>query len=82
MYTELERSWAWRPGELHITLNGESLTLPAKDEGGPYYLMDLLEYSGIDFENLDRAVRLEVNGEERGFQHELKQQDSVNISLT
>ena len=69
-------------GELHITLNGESLTLPAKDEGGPYYLMDLLEYSGIDFENLDRAVRLEVNGEERGFQHELKQQDSVNISLT
>ncbi len=69
-------------GELHIILNGESLTLPAKDGGGPYYLMDLLEYSGIDFENLDRPVRLEVNGEERGFQHELKQQDSVNISLT
>ena len=44
--------------------------------------MDLLEYSGIDFEHLDRAVRLEVNGEERGFQHPLKEQDSVTITLT
>ena len=70
-----------RPGTLHIVLNGEALTLPPKDNGSPYYLMDLLEYSGIDFEHLDRAVRLEVNGVERGFQHELMEQDSVSISL-
>ena len=69
-------------GEVHLILNGEPLTLPVKDEGGPYYLMDLLEYSGIDFEHLDRAVRLEVNGEERGFQHPLKEQDSITITLT
>lgn len=69
-------------GEVHLILNGEPLTLPVKDEGGPYYLMDLLEYSGIDFEHLDRAVRLEVNGVERGFQHPLKEQDSVTIALS
>ena len=62
-------------------LNGEPLTLPIKDNDAPYYLMDLLEYSGIDFENLDRPVRLEVNGQERGFQHQLKEQDSVSIML-
>lgn len=70
-----------RPREVHLVLNGEPLTLPAKEDGAPYYLMDLLEYSGIDFEHLDRTVRLEVNGVERGFQHALKEQDSVTIVL-
>ena len=64
-----------------MILNGEPLTLPVKEEGGPYYLMDLLEHSGIDFDHLDRAVRLEVNGVERGFQHPLKEQDRVTITL-
>ena len=70
-----------RPREVHLFLNGDPLVLPAKEDGSPYYLMDLLEYSGIDFEHLDRAVRLEVNGVERGFQHTLKEQDSVTITL-
>ena len=67
--------------EVHLTLNDKPLVLPAKEDGSPYYLMDLLEYSGIDFEHLDRAVRLEVNGVERGFQHALREQDSVTITL-
>ena len=70
-----------RSGEVRITLNGDPLTLPAKDGRTPYYLMDLLEYSGIDFEHLDRNVRLEVNGIEQGFQYALKEQDSVTITL-
>lgn len=70
-----------RSRELHILLNDEPLTLPPKDNGAPYYLMDLLEYSGIDFEHLDRAVRLEVNGVEQGFRCQLKEQDSIVISL-
>ena len=70
-----------RGREVHITLNGDPLTLPAREDGGSYHLMDLLEYSGIDFEHLDRAVRLEVNGVERGFQYALKEQDSVLITL-
>ena len=71
-----------RPQEVHLTLNGRPLVLPRKEDGSPYYLMDLLEHSGIDFEHLDRTVRLEVNGVERGFQHTLKEQDSVSITLT
>lgn len=68
-------------GKLHLTLNGKPLDLSPKEDGSPYYLMDLLEYSGIDFEHLDRTVRLEVNGVERGFQHPLKERDSVSITL-
>ena len=71
-----------RPREVHLFLNGDPLVLPRKEDGAPYYLMDLLEYSGIDFEHLDRTVRLEVNGVERGFQHALKEQDSVTITLS
>jgi len=69
------------PSELHIFLNEDPLSLPKKEDGSPYYLMDLLQHSGIDFEHLDRPVRLEVNGVERSFQYELKERDSVNISL-
>lgn len=64
---------------LQIYLNNKPLILPPKAEGGPYYLMDLLEYSGIDFRALDRPVRLEVNGTESDFQREIKPGDSVTI---
>lgn len=64
---------------LHVTLNGRPLALPGKSDGSPYYLMDLLQYSGIDFKNLDRPVRLEVNGKEAVFQHELKERDDIGI---
>ena len=66
---------------LHIRLNGAPLTIPAKKNGMPYYLMDLLEYSGIDFEHLDRPVQLSVNGREEGFQYEVKEQDTVVIQF-
>lgn len=67
------------PKEFHVILNGEPLTLPGKPDGAPYYLMDLLQHSGLDFENLDRPVRLEVNGVERGFQYVLRGDDTVSI---
>lgn len=70
-----------RPKLLQLRLNGQMLALPPKENGVPYYLMDLLQYSGIDFERLSRPVRLEVNGEEQGFQYQLKEQDSVVIRL-
>lgn len=66
-------------GTFHIFLNGEPLALPVKADGRPYYLMDLLQYSGIDFKHLDRTVRLEVNGVESRFQRELKEGESVSI---
>ncbi len=70
-----------RPKLLQLRLNGQMLALPPKENGVPYYLMDLLQYSGIDFERLNRPVRLEVNGEEQGFQYQLKEQDSVVIRM-
>lgn len=70
-----------RPRTVSVFLNGEPLSLPRKESGSPYYLMDLLQYSGIDFDKLDRPVRLEVNGVEQGFQYELRPQDQVTICL-
>lgn len=65
--------------DLSIFFNDEPFFLPAKESGEPYYLLDLLEYSGIDFKKLDRRVRMEVNGEECGFQTALQQGDHVTI---
>lgn len=64
---------------VHVRFNGEALTLPAKSDGQPYYLMDLLERSGIDFQHLDRPVRLRVNGQPGLFQQILREEDEVEI---
>lgn len=64
---------------LEVLLNGEALVLPAKEDGSPYYLMDLLQYTEIDFEHIDRPVQLAVNGEESGFQRILKTGDRIEI---
>lgn len=72
-----ENTPPYRP--LHLFLNDEAMDLPGKLDGSPYYLMDLLEYSQIDFQNLDRPVELLVNGQEAGFQQVLRENDSVII---
>lgn len=69
----------FRQKELNIFFNEKPFILPGKENGEPYYLMDLLEYSGIDFKNLDRRVRMEVNGGECGFQTMIQQGDHVLI---
>ena len=68
-----------RRGPLHLFLNGEPLELPPKEGDAPYYLMDLLQKSGIDFEKVDSPVRLTVNGTEQGFRCILREGDSVII---
>jgi len=60
-------------------LNGKPLILPPKENDQPYYVMDLLERSGVDFETLDRPVQLAVNGMECSFSQELRERDSVTI---
>ena len=64
---------------IQLTLNGKQLKLPGKEDGSAYFLMDLLEFSGIDFEHLDRGVELQVNGRECAFSQELRPQDDVII---
>lgn len=68
--------------EIHIRLNGVEMDLPSKKDGVPYYLMDLLEYSGLDFEHLERPVALKVNGQNGLFQQEIKAGDDVEIQYT
>ena len=64
---------------LSVTLNGQPVTLAPKEDGAPYYVMDLLERSGIDFKNLQRPVSLRLNGGECLFQEVLKTGDRVDI---
>ena len=67
------------PGQIRVTLNGEKLMLFGKPGGEPYYLMDLLKFSNLDFQNLDKPVELRVNGEPGQFQEVIKDGDSVEI---
>ena len=64
---------------VQVMLNGKLLSLPGKEDDAPYYVMDLLDFSGIDFEHLDRGVELQVNGSECAFTQELRPQDDVVI---
>lgn len=66
-------------GAIEVELNGEALSLPGKGNGLPYYMMDLLQFSGLDLDHLDGPVRLEVNGEECGFRYVIKPRDRVTI---
>ncbi len=65
--------------ELRFFLNDSPLSLPEKENKEPYYLMDLLEYTKIDFGNLDCPVRMTVNGAPCAFQTVLHDRDSVVI---
>lgn len=64
---------------LTVLLNEKPLKLPAKPDGAPYYLMDLLDYSGLDFEHLEHPVTLLVNGADCQFTQELQNGDTVVI---
>ncbi|MEY8355889.1 pilus assembly protein PilM [Lachnospiraceae bacterium 54-53] len=67
------------PAEITFFLNDRPLTLPLKQDNRPYYLMDMLEYSGLDFKNLTGRVVLEVNGESGYFQQVLQSRDRIMI---
>ncbi len=62
-----------------LYLNGEPLVLPGKSDGGAYFLMDLLDRSGIDFETLNAPLVLQVNGMDCAFTQELRNNDQVVI---
>ena len=64
---------------LPVYLNNELLFLPPKESGLPYYLMDLLSRSGIDFDHLERDVELLVNQHTCSFTQVLQPYDQVII---
>ncbi len=69
------------PGQpLTLILNGEPLALPGKPAGEPYYLMDLLERSGLDLDHLEGPVAMTVNGRDGQFSQLLHNGDNVSIA--
>lgn len=64
---------------LYVILNDQPLELPITAQHPVYYLMDLLEYTNIDFQNLTQEVCLEINGQEASFQQKLRFGDHVHI---
>ncbi len=65
--------------EVLFYLNGSQLRLPRKPDGDPYYLMDMLEYSGIDLKNPKGDIKLTVNGRPGLFQQKRSEGDTIFI---
>lgn len=61
-------------------LNDSLLELEYKEDGQPFYLMDMLQYSGIDFKKMKGEVVLRVNGEPGHFQQQLNEGDFIIIT--
>ena len=64
---------------ISLTMNDTPISLPGKPSGEPYYLMDMLEFSGLDFDHLAKPVELRVNGEAGQFSQPLADGDVVEI---
>ncbi|MFI3254330.1 MAG: cell division FtsA domain-containing protein [Eubacteriales bacterium] len=62
-----------------ITLNGSVIQLPPKVDGSPYYLMDLLDKTDIDFRRVSKPILMLVNGQEGFFVQHLHENDNIII---
>lgn len=67
--------------KLLFYLNDSLITLPQKEDGSPYYLMDMIEYSGIDLKNPQGNIRLTVNKSQAMFQQALSEGDRIEIMV-
>lgn len=65
--------------DITFYLNDAPLRLPPKEDGSPYYLTDMIQYSGLDLQNITGKVNLLVNGREGRFQQALKNGDIIYI---
>ncbi len=72
--SSVPRENVWR-----FILNDKPVSFPAKPGNAPYLLLDMLEHSGLDFDNLTSPVVLAVNGMPGVFQQRLRQNDSIII---
>ncbi len=75
----LERKASARKETILFQLNGSPIRLPRKKDGSPYYLMDMIEHSGIDLKNPKGNVVLSVNGVPGTFQQRLSAGDIIRI---
>lgn len=79
MHGSPTKTAAFQSHVLHITLNDIPLDLPPKSDDSAYLLMDILERSGLDFQNISGQVILTVNGESATFLQKLHNHDIVVI---
>lgn len=77
--TEEKKEASAQSPEVHFHLNGMPITLPRKADGTSYFLMDMLQYSGIDLKQPKGRIVLTVNGTQGLFQQELKEGDNIRI---
>ena len=77
--TEIPEKAEKKEEMLHFMLNDSELLLPKKEDGRPYYLMDLIQHSGINLDSPKGRVKLQVNGEDGRFQQVLKEGDHIFI---
>lgn len=68
-----------RTPEILFHLNNSPLRLPCKEDGNPYYLMDMIQYSGIDIKQPKGKITLTVNGAPGLFQQPLAPGDVISI---
>ncbi len=66
-------------GTILFYLNDAPLRLPLKKDGDSYYLMDMIEYSGIDLKQPKGRVTLSVNGQPGTFMQKLHERDIIRI---
>jgi cell division protein FtsA len=64
---------------IEFILNNKPIALSKKSDGSPYYLMDMLELSGIDLEHPTGDIVLRVNGADSSFLQDLKSGDRLEI---
>ena len=65
--------------EIHFHLNGMPISLPRKTDGTSYFMMDMIQHSGIDLKQPKGRIVLSVNGVQGLFQQELKEGDNIRI---
>ncbi len=60
-------------------VNNQPVVLSRKPDGAPYYLMDMIEMSGINLDNPTGRVILRVNGADAAFLQTLNNGDRLDI---
>ena len=65
-----------------ITLNGQPLTLPAREGGVPYLFLDMLTLADIDPSKPQGDIELLLNGRDASFLERIHSGDSVQIAWT
>lgn len=67
------------PSAVTFTINGKPLSVEARKDKTPYYLMEMITHSGVDYTKPEGLITMKVNSEDAGFQTELTDGDNIEI---